>query len=119
MNRQVVFRGVRGGVAVGGPEVARVGGNTSCVELLGSVRELEHCIESAVVLAPGPEIRPSDLPLVAPRTDPVTFTSPLVPLRDLEDAYLRWALERGDGNRSEASRILGIGRNTLSRHLKD
>lgn len=31
---QVVFWGVRGSVAVGGPEVARVGGNTSCVELL-------------------------------------------------------------------------------------
>jgi DNA-binding NtrC family response regulator len=85
----------------------------------GNVRELEHCIESAVVLAAGPRILPSDLPLDAPRVDRVVFTSPLVPLRDLEDAYLRWAADRCDGNRSEAARLLGIGRNTLARHLKD
>ncbi|MFT4626214.1 MAG: phosphoribosyl 1,2-cyclic phosphodiesterase [Myxococcota bacterium] len=30
---QIKFWGVRGSVAVGGPEVARVGGNTACVEL--------------------------------------------------------------------------------------
>ena len=30
---QVLFWGVRGSVPVGGPEVARVGGNTTCVEL--------------------------------------------------------------------------------------
>ncbi|MFT4626215.1 MAG: DNA-binding NtrC family response regulator [Myxococcota bacterium] len=84
----------------------------------GNVRELEHCIESAVVLAPAPMIQVADLPL-GPARDGATFTAGLTTLREVEAAYLRWVLERSDGNRSEAARVLGIGRNTLARRLKE
>ena len=93
----------------------------------GNVRELEHCIEAAVVLVPGSTIEPDLLPIS--RTAPLAggapetglsrdeFRSPLVSLEALELAYLRHAVEVCGGNRSEAARRLGIGRNTLLRRL--
>ncbi len=84
----------------------------------GNVRELEHCIESAVVLAhdvidaDALSIRPP--PPTGPR-----FTTDLVPLRALERDYVRHVVAWCDGNRSAAARMLGIGRNTLLRKLRD
>ena len=89
----------------------------------GNVRELEHAIESAIVLAPGPVIGVNDLPLssVAPLTgtaQPDAFMTPMATLAEVEVAYIRHVLKACDGNRSEAARRLGIGRNTLNRKLK-
>jgi len=87
----------------------------------GNVRELRHCIESAVVLAPGPAITPDLLCLsttAAPAVSGDDFRSPVVPLRDLERAYIAHVVEACGGNKSEAARRLGIGRNTLLRKLR-
>jgi Nif-specific regulatory protein len=65
------------------------------------VRELENCIESAVVLCEG-EILEEHLPL--PTVDRVTL--------------LR-VLEAVKGNRTAAAKALEIGRNTLARKLKE
>lgn len=89
----------------------------------GNVRELEHCIESAVVLAEGDEIGAAVLPLrdvrrvapVAPAAG--AFHAELAPLDEVERAYVRWVLDACGGNKSEAARRLGIGRNTLARKL--
>ena len=96
----------------------------------GTVRELEACIESAVVLSVGPAIEAADLALprvigeVVAGSDAgasvdrgALFRSPLVTLEALEHAYVRHVVEACDGNRSAASRLLGIGRNTLLRKL--
>jgi len=85
----------------------------------GNVRELEHCLESAVVLAPGTAIRPSTLPLPRLRGipgDPDTLE--ILPLAEMERRYVARVVAACDGNRSEAARRLGIGRNTLLRKLK-
>jgi Nif-specific regulatory protein len=84
----------------------------------GNVRELQHCLESAVVLSPTPVIEAMSLPLGNP-LGPVgdRFSSPLLSLADLEQAYVRWALEQHDGNKSATAATLGIGRNTLQRKL--
>ena len=82
----------------------------------GNVRELEHRIESAVVLAPGPEIQVEQLPLGPPRAAPL-FGDSLRSLEELELEYVQHVLDHCDGNRSEAARVLGIGRNTLARKL--
>ncbi len=95
----------------------------------GNIRELENCIESAVVLTEGPKIQPKDLPLVDPRTlgMPVvpTSASQLIEatpgdatLREMEDRWIREVLDRAGGNRTKAAEILGIGRNTLLRRLR-
>ena len=87
----------------------------------GSVRELEHCIESAVVLARRGTIEPHHLPLPGAGPRPVTATggySPGTPLREVERDHIKRTLDACHGNRTEAAKKLGIGRNTLLRKLK-
>ena len=83
----------------------------------GNVRELEHCIESTVVLSPGSEIEADQLPL-GPSRSQKGFEGPLRPLREVEAEYIRHVVRACGGNRSEAARVLGIGRNTLARKLR-
>ena len=91
----------------------------------GNVRELEHAMESAVVLSPGQRITPDLFPFRqatrslqrAEALGADAFVSPLRPLREVEEAYVRHVLELCDGNRSEAARRLGNGRNTQHRKL--
>ena len=89
----------------------------------GNVRELKHCIESAVVLCPEREITAEQIPLGTPlklsATSEDRFTAGLKPLRELERDYIAHVLRRCEGNRSAAARILGIGRNTLLRKLRE
>jgi Nif-specific regulatory protein len=88
----------------------------------GNVRELENCIESAIVLAPGDVLTEDLLPLGPQPTSPPpagvpAFRTEIAPLEAVERAYVAWVLAQCAGNRSEASRRLGIGRNTLLRKL--
>ncbi|MCS6912701.1 MAG: sigma-54-dependent Fis family transcriptional regulator [Myxococcales bacterium] len=92
----------------------------------GNIRELEHCIESAVALCSGSLIEAAELPLPgAPAaTTPGSADSGLfipdgMPLQEVERLYIRRTLERAGGNRSEAARMLRIGRNTLLRKLQE
>ena len=100
----------------------------------GNVRELEHLIESAVVLARDGILRPpyqarDDGQTIArmgaslPREDAAHGTETVaVPLgltmEQATDRYLRATLEACDGNRTETARRLGIGRNTVTRVLR-
>jgi two-component system response regulator HydG len=85
----------------------------------GNVRELENEIESAMALAPGPKLRPSDLPRVRSLGAPVATGPADLPL-SLE-AYERCALARAldecNGDATAAARRLGIGRSTFYRKL--
>ncbi|MBM4395722.1 MAG: hypothetical protein FJ087_08525 [Deltaproteobacteria bacterium] len=95
----------------------------------GNVRELENAIESAVVLADAgaAEIRPEALPPEVTGVQPVPAVSAAVPqavpqavrpLADVERAACEAAVRACGGNRSEAARLLRIGRNTLARKLR-
>ncbi|MCA9571867.1 MAG: sigma-54-dependent Fis family transcriptional regulator, partial [Myxococcales bacterium] len=86
----------------------------------GNVRELQHCLESAVILAPSASIGPESLPLGPRASEPVgeRFSVALSRLEDVERAYVRWALDQHDGNKSATATALGIGRNTLQRKLE-
>ena len=91
----------------------------------GNVRELEHTIQSAVILAAGPEVLSADLELRGPvGASPPATTEALLPegelptLREVEARYVRHVLDRCGGNRTRAASVLGIGRNTLLRKLQ-
>ncbi len=86
----------------------------------GNVRELEHWIESAIVLAPDGRIRAEHLPrLRAPAagTEPPPTGLGLT-LDEATRRYVEATLAACDGNKAEAARRLGIGRNTIGRILK-
>jgi two-component system response regulator HydG len=84
----------------------------------GNVRELENSIEHATVLAKGQQIQSSDLP---PAFHTATFLAPagrLQTMAEHERELLEQVLEECSWNKKEASRRLGISRNTLYVKLK-
>jgi two-component system response regulator HydG len=86
------------------------------------VRELEHAIERAVVLAPGEVIEADALALdgaaVAAVGGDVLALPATLTLDEVERAWARAAVERAGGNQSAAARSLGISRNKLARLLR-
>ncbi|MFO0712467.1 MAG: sigma-54-dependent Fis family transcriptional regulator [Sandaracinus sp.] len=112
----------------------------------GNVRELEHAIESATVLAPDGRLRRDRLPLARTTDEPATSASrdtrraqerepshespsgqgdvdaTRVPfglsLEAAAEAYVRAVVAHVNGNQSEAARVLGVSRNTVARALK-
>jgi two-component system response regulator HydG len=90
----------------------------------GNIRELENCIERAVVLARGEVIAPADLPpqiqaLSSEKEDSEVRFPSGVSLHEVERALILKTLEDTGGNRSRAAEILGINRRTLQMKLKE
>jgi two-component system response regulator HydG len=103
--------------------------NETALELMigydwpGNVRELINVMEYAFVLCSGGEILPQHLPahmsgMVSPEI--LEGRSRMEErLPGDEKRQLLEALEKADGNKSEAARLLGISRVTLWKRLKD
>lgn len=87
----------------------------------GNVRELQHVIEHAVILCNSDTIDLDDLPhdllnhRTAPQPHAVAPASPPATSRPLSIAE---AIDRCNGNKTDAARLLGISRRTLYRHLE-
>ncbi len=93
----------------------------------GNVRELSHVIESAVLIADGPLIRPEHLNIQAPREEGATmdvvlsdahtinldFAGDCPTLEDIEYRIIQAALNFSKHNLSRAARILGISRDAI------
>jgi DNA-binding NtrC family response regulator len=90
----------------------------------GNVRELEHTIERAVLLSPGPEIKPESIMLDTVDRDPArTPTAEAINeahavLESVERERVRQALAQTHNNRVHAAKLLGISRSTLYEKLK-
>ena len=86
----------------------------------GNVRELENAIERSVALGSGPVLHVADLPtnLQHPTTERVPDKNELLPLEELERRAILRTLREMAGDKLAAARILGIGKTTLYRKLK-
>jgi DNA-binding NtrC family response regulator len=82
----------------------------------GNIRELEHTIERAVLLAPGPTIGAEDLALRG--RVPAAVAMEEMSLEDAEQLLIRKALARHEGNVSQAAEALGLSRSALYRRLQ-
>jgi len=86
----------------------------------GNVRELENAIERAVALGSGPIVHMADLPsnLQYPSSERVPEKDEILPLEELERRAILRTLRETGGDKLSAARILGIGKTTLYRKLK-
>jgi two-component system response regulator AtoC len=82
------------------------------------VRELEHAIERAVILANTPSIRLKDLPPEIVHGERIASGDDTLDLEAQERASIERALERFGGNRRKAAEALNISTVTLWRRLK-
>ncbi len=83
----------------------------------GNVRELKNNIERAVVMGDGKVIQPEDLPHNL-RTGGKIIPSPLESLEQLEEDHIIRVLRQTGWNKSDASRVLGITRQTLDNKIE-
>jgi len=86
----------------------------------GNVRELEHIIERAVILADGNTIELKHLPRRFHRADssPLDAARTFMTLAELEKKYILEVLAATGGNKSKTTELLGISRAALWRKLK-
>src|SRR4029078_1686596 len=82
----------------------------------GNVRELDHAIERAVLMAPGPLVKPLDLGLRTSRDGGGRRED--MSREDVECFLIKKAMPRFDGNVSQAAKALGLSRSALYRRLQ-
>ena len=80
----------------------------------GNVRQLRNVIDSAVVLAEGQQIEPTDLGL----RDSGGGELETLKMDFWERKLIREALRRADGSVPEAAKLLGLGRATIYRKIE-
>ncbi|HUO26978.1 MAG TPA: sigma-54 dependent transcriptional regulator [Candidatus Aquilonibacter sp.] len=90
----------------------------------GNVRELENCLERTWAFTSGPAIHLPDLP---PAIANLQVNAPsngdghnkIIPMAELEKQTILNAIAELNGDKLQAARLLGIGKTTLYRKLKD
>ena len=89
----------------------------------GNIRELENCVERAVIMARQEIIVPEDLPphiRAAVSEDEGEFNLPQgISLAEVEKVLILKTLSDAGENRTRAAEILGINRRTLQNKLKE
>jgi DNA-binding NtrC family response regulator len=91
----------------------------------GNVRELENCIERTWALSSGQTLNFPDLPTYIKNTHEMKTNGPeavgpkIIPLADLEKKAILEAIEQLRGDKLLAAKMLGIGKTTLYRKLKE
>lgn len=87
----------------------------------GNIRELQNCIESAVVMCSGKEISIEDLPPTISRfSGEESISIPMgLSLDDAEKIIIKENLAFNNGNKTKTAEILGIERKTLAKKIGD
>ncbi len=81
----------------------------------GNIRELRHLSERAVILSEGTMLQSTDFAL---HEDVVHDAPPVLNLEKLEKTAIAAAIEKHQGNLSNAAKELGLGRTTLYRKME-
>ena len=82
----------------------------------GNIRELQNCIEKAVILSEGNELSAKDIQLDRASAPSVTTIKAVSEAE--EELLVRDAMDRTGGNISAAAKMLGVSRPTLYAKLK-
>jgi DNA-binding NtrC family response regulator len=90
----------------------------------GNVRELENCLEQACAFSTGPAIHVADLPssihsASSSLTEEGNGSSKILPMAELERQTILGTIAQLNGDKLMAARMLGIGKTTLYRKLKE
>ncbi len=87
----------------------------------GNIRELENCIERAVILCPGEQIGPQDLPAALREIEAESIVVPLTgtSLKEMERQLILKTLGQTGGNRTKAAELLGVTRQTLQNKVRE
>ena len=89
----------------------------------GNVRELENCIERCCAMNSGPVIHTTDLPTsitgARTRLSEESSETRITRIADLEKQAIVGAIETLGGDKLMAAKLLGIGKTTLYRKLKE
>jgi DNA-binding NtrC family response regulator len=90
----------------------------------GNVRELENCLERACAFTTGPVIHIADLPTdIRGRSTSTPSggngSAKIVPMADMERQTILTTITQLNGDKLMAARLLGIGKTTLYRKLKE
>ena len=88
----------------------------------GNVRELHNTLERASIMADGSLVLPTDLPAHIQHIKPRTRTADSVLVGDMQEIQRRAileALEKTEGNKTSAAKLLGISRRNLIYKLRD
>lgn len=87
----------------------------------GNIRELKNCVESAVVMCTGNEIKIEDLPAsLRAGSEERSISIPLgITMEEAEKIIIQENLAANNNNKSKTADILRIGRKTLHRKLEE
>ena len=93
----------------------------------GNIRQLKNCIDKLAVLADGPEVTAKSIQQLAVCAEHVDWADRVAQeiiempvsnkLKTIYDALIAQAVERSNGNKTEAARLLGVHRKVIERRL--
>ncbi len=83
----------------------------------GNIRELQHAMERAVIMADGPALTTEDF-LLDKKPLPAIVASDSLQKDDVEKQLIQKAVRKWDGNLTKAAEEMGMGRTTLYRKMK-
>lgn len=84
----------------------------------GNIRELEHAIEKAVIIAEGKQIEKKDLDIHIQKKPLGVPVAEVATIEEMEYQLIKNAIDKHEGNLSFAATQLGISRQTLYNKLK-
>jgi DNA-binding NtrC family response regulator len=87
-------------------------------EWKGNVRELRNVIERSLIISDSETLEPDTLPFIATSSGFSSAPSSFL-LSEMEKIHIQRVLQHTEGNKTEASRLMGIGLTTLYRKIEE